>query len=320
MRALTILKTALLLLPSLAEANLLWSYSYSGAGVAGSGYLTTSAVPDATGAYAIQALTGVENGAAIRMLFPAGVFSVSGGGEFTSDNLLRAGSPQLDFGGFTFATSADQHNVYYTGGSYHDLAGADCPAATCGDPSHLGTVVNFAATVVPSIDWNFSYSGVGITGSGILTTLATPNAAGAYTIAGLTGNQNGVAMNALLPAGVYNVSGGGDFSSDNLLFPSDPFLDFGGFTFESGADLYNIYRSGDTYRDLVDTDCPAATCGDPNHLGTIITFAVSRAVPEPATWMLIALVLFGWTAAELRSRRRTSIVSTPPEAGRLVNR
>ena len=31
-------------------------------------------------------------------------------------------------------------------------------------------------------------------------------------------------------------SAGGVLISDNLLFPTDPFLDFGGFTFHAGSD------------------------------------------------------------------------------------
>lgn len=125
--------------------------------------------------------------------------------------------PALGFGGFTVQAGSDLYNVYNTGGSYYQLAGADCSAAYCGQPGHLGTNIVFTATLVPSIDWTFSYAGAGVNASGVLTTLATP-VGGGYQIVGLSGARNGQGMNALFPAGTYSASGGGLLISDNLLF------------------------------------------------------------------------------------------------------
>ena len=72
--------------------------------------------------------------------------------------------------------------------------------------------------------WDFSYTGTGLTGtgaaapaisaSGQLTTTDTL-VGGAYTITGITGMRNGVAISALLAPGVIQ-------GNDNLLFPSAP--------------------------------------------------------------------------------------------------
>ncbi len=271
-----------------ADAVLLWSYSYSGGGVSGNGYITTSNNL-VGGAYPMTGISGMRGALPVEFLLPPGTYAASGGGALISDNLLYPGSPSLGLGGFTVSSGSDLYNVYNTGGTYYDLAGADCPAATCGDPSHLGTPVTFSATLIPSIEWAFSYTGAGVAASGELITLATA-VAGHYQIVGLEGTRNGVAMNALFPAGTYAASGGGALISDNLLFPTAPFLQTGGFTFHAGDDRYNVYFTSGSYYDLAGVDCGGLTCGDPSHLGTPVSFALAR-VPEPASLALVAVAL-----------------------------
>ena len=281
------LSTAVLAaIPAANATPLVWSYSYSGGGVSGGGYLTTSSTLIG-GAYSITGISGNRGSLPVESLLPAGTYAASGGGLLLSDNLFYPGTPMLGLGGFTVSAGAALYNVYNTGGSYYDLSGADCAAATCGLPGHLGTPVAFTAALVPSIEWQFSYSGDGISAVGDLLTLAT-EVAGHYQIIGLSGTRNGEAMNALFPAGTYSASGGGLLLSDNFLFSADPFLDTGGFTFHAGSDRYNVYNTGGLYFDLAGADCGAATCGQPDHLGTPVNFSVSR-VPEPGSLALMAI-------------------------------
>lgn len=292
-------------IPAADATPLVWSYAYSGGGVAGGGYLTTSSTLIG-GAYSITGISGSRGSLPVESLLPPGTYPASGGGLLFSDNLLFPGSPMLGLGGFTVSAGADLYNVYNTGSAYFDLAGADCGAATCGQPGHLGTPVTFTAALVPSIEWQFSYSGSGILASGELLTLAT-EVAGHYQIVGLSGTRNGEAMNALLPAGTYSASGGGLLFSDNLLFSSAPFLDTGGFTFHAGSDRYNVYNTDGTYYDLAGSDCGGATCGQPGHLGTAVSFSISQ-VPEPDSLALMAVAALAMLG--IGTRRRNDLRKT----------
>jgi len=291
--------TVLAWIPPANATPLVWSYSYSGSGVTGGGYLTTSSTL-VGGAYSITGISGNRGSLPVESLLPQGTYPASGGGLLFSDNSFFPGTPMLGLGGFTVSAGTDLYNVYNTGGTYYDLAGADCGAATCGQPGHLGTPITFTAALVPSIEWQFSYSGNGVSASGNLLTLAT-EVAGHYQIVGLSGTRNGAAMNALFPAGTYSASGGGLLFSDNLLFPSDPFLDTGGFTFHAGSDRYNVYYADGIYYDLAGADCGAATCGQPGHLGKPISFSISQ-VPEPGSLALLAMAAFAMLGIGTRKR------------------
>jgi hypothetical protein len=282
-----------------ANATAVWGYSYAGTGVSGSGYLTTSSAPVA-GAYPITGISGSVGATPVESLLAAGTYAASGGGLLISDNLLYAGTPALGAGGFTVRAGSDLYNVYFTGGQYYQLAGADCAASNCGTAGHLGNSVSFTASLLPSIDWAFSYAGAGVDASGILTTLATP-VGGKYQIVGLSGTRNGQAMNALFPAGTYATSGGGLLISDDLLSAVDPFLETGGFTFHAGTDRYNVYDLNGQYFDLAGTDCGATNCGQPGHLGTPITFTLAE-VPEPGTLALLGISLAGLAVTRRRLR------------------
>jgi len=279
------------------HGELLWSYSYSGSGISETGYITTSSTLVA-GAYSITGVSGLRNSQPVESLLAAGTYPASGGGVLISDNLLYPTTPQLDFGGFTYRSGSDLYNVYNLSAQYLELAGANCPGSTCGQPGFQGTPIAFSANQVPEFLWQFSYSGAGVSASGYLTTL-TNMVGGAYEIVGLTGTRDGDAMNSLFPAGTYGASGGGVLISDNDLFPDGPYLGLGGFTFHAGDDRYNIYYVDGQYYELAGADCGGATCGQPGHLGTSIVFSLSP-VPEPTVLALLGAALPGISWARRR--------------------
>jgi PEP-CTERM motif len=127
-----------------------WAFSYSGAGISASGDLITLATP-VGGAYQIVGLSGDRNGEAMNSLFPAGDYTASGGGILFSDNQLFDTTPFLGLGGFTFHAGADRYNVYYKGGQYFELAGADCSASACGTATDMGTPINFSVRLVSNV-------------------------------------------------------------------------------------------------------------------------------------------------------------------------
>ena len=119
------------------HAELLWSYSYSGSGISESGYITTSSTL-VSGAYSITGVSGLRNSQPVEALLAAGTYPASGGGVLISDNLLYPTTPQLGFGGFTYSSGSDLYNVYNLSGQYLELAGANCPGSTCGQPGFQG--------------------------------------------------------------------------------------------------------------------------------------------------------------------------------------
>jgi hypothetical protein len=77
--------------------------------------------------------------------------------------------------------------------------------------------------------WTWSYSGAGVSASGEFTTTDT-SYAGDYTITGVTGQRNGVAITGLWPAGSA-IPGNAGYPVDNLLSLSTPQLTINGFGF-----------------------------------------------------------------------------------------
>src|SRR5215831_8537594 len=80
--------------------------------------------------------------------------------------------------------------------------------------------------------FSYSYTGDGIASAGILTT-TDALVGGAYTITAIQGTRNVNNIDGLLPPGSFG-------ANDNLLYPSDPFVDVPGFSFSSGGLSYNV--------------------------------------------------------------------------------
>jgi hypothetical protein len=150
--------------------------------------------------------------------------------------------------------------------------------------------------------FTFSYTGSGITASGILQTDSLVS--GSYLITGLTGTRNGSAMTLLAPNAFA--------ANDNLIFQSEPRLDFAGFSYVAGGTNYNVYYNTppccngavDYYETTVS-----------GNLGQQIRFSMS-AVPEASSLALLAsgLGLIGFVGVmrfrkTLRSESRRSATS-----------
>jgi hypothetical protein len=155
-------------------------------------------------------------------------------------------------------------------------------------------------------DW--SYTGVGISGSGTFTAaFLNSNNGGTFQVTHMTGTADGMAIVEVLPLGGYS-------SNDNLLFPNaSAELDFAGLAFTvTDGQAFNLY---------FDTNSTGQfNCGQvgycllgPGSVGTegstdataAITFAAS-AVPEPSTWamMILGFLGLGWIAHRKKSTLR----------------
>lgn len=161
------------------------------------------------------------------------------------------------------------------------------------------SLIAAAAMPASAAQYSFSFSGLGRTASGILTTTDTPFASrgqSAVTITGITGTINALAITGL----------NGFVGSDNLYYLTGPsFLDGSGlgFTASDGSQTSLFYQdSASSYRITTLTGGFAS--------GTVTaTSAPVTAVPEPAGWamMIAGMALVGGV---LR-RRRIAVAFAP---------
>lgn len=92
-----------------ARADIVWNWSYSGAGITAGGTLTTADAPDAQGFHQITGITGARNGQAITGLYPTGS-AIPGNEPYALDNLVRAeGQDRLTVHGLGFALADGSH-------------------------------------------------------------------------------------------------------------------------------------------------------------------------------------------------------------------
>src|SRR5262249_58798000 len=80
-----------------------------------------------------------------------------------------------------------------------------------------------AATPATALNWNWTYSGAGITAGGTFTTVDTPDASGFYLITAIAGARNGSGILSLQPTGTP-IPGDEPFAGDNLLTIESPQL------------------------------------------------------------------------------------------------
>ena len=155
--------------------------------------------------------------------------------------------------------------------------------------------------------FNFSYSGVGITGMGSF--VATPDGGGTYTVTSVTGTQNGATitgMVAVANSGYFTVPDGDNFTYDNLItIGTTPQLDLNGllFTVQGQSEPVNLYYDTNSYYDAV----YVGGASYPNDFVlTPVTFSVAPA-PESSSLLLgFGLLGLAWVV------RRTSSKSAVP--------
>jgi hypothetical protein len=149
--------------------------------------------------------------------------------------------------------------------------------------------------------FDFSYTdGANTFGSGQFFTsdVSSPflitNVTGSETYQGVTDAITGVGA-----VGSYA-------NNDNLLFvPGAPgFLTFGGITFTTATDAFNIGFANPIYGIIQQSTDPGGTFGPPPGVA-LTNFSVS-AVPEPSTWAMMLLGFLGLGFAFRQSRRRVS--------------
>jgi PEP-CTERM motif len=180
----------------------------------------------------------------------------------------------------------------------------------------IALLAAFASLPAAAAEYLVDFSGSGVDAEILVSTSATANSDGSFTIGAVSGERNGLAITGLLPAGNNPSTCGAPFpcwilTSDNEFFPTAPFVDFGGFSYTigggygvPGGEDVNLYyqSSNNTYYDLTETlnaaNCDGlSTC---SYRGTPVRLSVTQ-VPEPAALGLFAASLAG--LAWVRRRR-----------------
>ncbi|MBD2448246.1 PEP-CTERM sorting domain-containing protein [Nostoc sp. FACHB-152] len=111
----------------------------------------------------------------------------------------------------------------------------------------LSSITAFAGTsglvfgtmpAASALNWNWNYSGTGITASGTFITNNTPNDSGFYLITGITGIRNGETILGLQPPGTP-IPGNEPFAVDNLISLNTQQLTGDGFGYFTSGGNYS---------------------------------------------------------------------------------
>jgi hypothetical protein len=144
--------------------------------------------------------------------------------------------------------------------------------------------------------YDFSFSGLDVSGSGVIT---TGNGTSPYAISGISGTIR----DSLISPTTFTITGLSFYASaDNVLsYPTQPFVDFGGFSFTTnGGGDFNI-GNGPPYAIVSSILNPGGYF--PGGAYTPISLQVSQ-TPLPASWtlMLIGLAGFGFVAYRRKAK------------------
>ncbi len=97
-----------------ARANSIWTWNYSGDGIAASGTFLTADTANGSGYYEVLSIQGNRNGDVITGLVPAGA-AIPGNEPYGVDNLVREGGPaQITVQGFGYSLASGAYaNPYF---------------------------------------------------------------------------------------------------------------------------------------------------------------------------------------------------------------
>ncbi|HXN65079.1 MAG TPA: PEP-CTERM sorting domain-containing protein [Candidatus Acidoferrales bacterium] len=162
--------------------------------------------------------------------------------------------------------------------------------------------------------FNFAYSGAGITGFGTFT--ATNEGGGESLVTGVTGQQNGANITAMIPvgSGVYSVPDGDNFTYDNLIMiGTNPQLDLNGvlFSVQGQSQPVNIYWDTTSYYDAI----YLGSAPYPNDFSlTPVQFTVTP-TPESSSLLLFGFGLLGTAFIIRRKSAKPQPVSATASSG-----
>ncbi len=171
--------------------------------------------------------------------------------------------------------------------------GSYSPGVCLGFAAGLLFALSYPAAA-STLTYDFSFSGSGITSSGVLT---VSDIAGTYTVTDMTGTYGSGAITGPFSVDAYQ-------SNDNLIFPSGPYLDFSGISFSVGTKDYNVFYdnghdfcNSQGYYVNVGQNPTSTTCG--SYVDKKVSFSLTQVLtptPEPSSALLTGLpmaFLFG---------------------------
>lgn len=155
--------------------------------------------------------------------------------------------------------------------------------------------------------YDFSFTGNGVSGNGVIT---TADSSSASSVTSVTGSVS----DSFVGPGVFSITGLSSYAAaDNILYPTaQPFVDYGGvsFTTDTGG-AFNLGLGGGGLYGLVLNSSVNNPVGYGNggadNPGSVNISMNVVAVPEPATWAAM-LLGFGGIGAAMRSARRRQAV------------
>ena len=157
------------------------------------------------------------------------------------------------------------------------------------------------ATPATALNWNWTYSGAGITAGGTFTTVDTPDAAGFYLITAIAGARNGSEILSLQPTGTP-IPGNEPFAVDNLVRIESPQLTVHGFGYAIAGGTFSNPFFADFLQPPSYLEFFSAP---PTSTELPILFSATPApVPHTATWILL---LAGLVMLAPATRRRIAV-------------